>query len=190
MPVVGDQSTLEGDGPSYDDQRRKAFFLMDQIPTWVAVSGYIVLAAVSVIAVPFVFHQLKFYHIIVIYLIAPILAFCNSYGCGLTDWSLASSYGKLAIFAFGSWVGMPHGGLLAGLAACGVMMSIVSTASDLMQDFKTGYLTLASPRSLFVSQVFGTAMGCVIGPSVFWIFYKAFPVGTAGSDAPYATVYH
>ncbi|KAE8711016.1 hypothetical protein F3Y22_tig00110307pilonHSYRG00138 [Hibiscus syriacus] len=38
-----------------------------------------------------------------------------------------------------------HGGVLAGLAACGVMMNIVSTASDLMQDFKTGYLTLASP---------------------------------------------
>ena len=51
---------------------------------------------------------------------------------------------------------------LAGLAACGVMMNIVSTASDLMQDFKTGYMTLASPRSMFASQVIGTAIGCVI----------------------------
>lgn len=73
------------------------------------------------------------------------------------------------------------------------MMNIVSTASDLMQDFKTGYLTLASPRSMFVSQVIGTAMGCVISPCVFWIFYNAFPdIGypTSAYPAPFATVYY
>lgn len=126
------------------------------------------------------------------YIFAPVLAFCNAYGCGLTDWSLASTYGKLAIFIFGAWVGAAHGGVLAGLAACGVMMNIVSTASDLMQDFKTGYLTLASPRSMFISQVIGTAMGCVIAPCVFWLFYKAFvDLGVPGSEypAPYALVY-
>jgi OPT family oligopeptide transporter len=65
------------------------------------------------------------------------------------------------------------------------MMNIVSTASDLMQDFKTGYLTLASPRSMFVSQIIGTSMGCVISPCVFWIFYKAFPdLGTHKSQYP------
>lgn len=73
------------------------------------------------------------------------------------------------------------------------MMNIVSTASDLMQDFKTGYLTLASPRAMFVSQVIGTAMGCVISPCVFWLFYKAFPnIGVPGTPypAPFALVYH
>jgi uncharacterized oligopeptide transporter (OPT) family protein len=94
----------------------------------------------------------------VAYLFAPILAFCNAYGCGLTDWSLASTYGKLAIFTIGAWAGKGDGGVLAGLAACGVMMSIVSTAADLMQDFKTGYMTLASPRSMFVSQIIGTGI--------------------------------
>jgi OPT family oligopeptide transporter len=129
---------------------------------------------------------------LVIYACAPTLAFCNAYGCGLTDWSLASTYGKLAIFTIGAWAGAAHGGVLAGLAACGVMMNIVSTASDLMQDFKTGYLTLASPKSMFVSQVIGTAMGCVISPCVFWLFYKAFDdLGLPGSQypAPYAVVY-
>jgi len=104
----------------------------------------------------------------------------------------ASTYGKLAIFIIGAWAGASHGGVLAGLAACGVMMSIVSTASDLMQDFKTGYLTLASPRAMFVSQVIGTAMGCVIAPCVFWLFYKAFnDLGLPDSEypAPYALVY-
>ncbi|KAG6656213.1 hypothetical protein CIPAW_04G006700 [Carya illinoinensis] len=130
---------------SYDDQRRTALFLKDQIPTWLAVAGYVTIAIISVVTLPHIFNQLKWYYIVVIYIIAPTLAFCNAYGCGLTDWSLASTYGKLAIFTIGAWAGASHGGVLAGLAACGVMMNIVSTASDLTQDFKTGYMTLASP---------------------------------------------
>ncbi|XP_009113870.1 probable metal-nicotianamine transporter YSL5 isoform X2 [Brassica rapa] len=177
---------------SYDDQRRTRFFLKDQIPTWFAVGGYITISAASTAILPHMFHQLRWYYILVIYICAPVLAFCNAYGAGLTDWSLASTYGKLAIFTIGAWAGSEHGGMLAGLAACGVMMNIVSTASDLTQDFKTGYLTLSSPKSMFVSQVIGTAMGCVVSPCVFWLFYKAFDdLGIPNSEypAPFATVY-
>ncbi|KAJ9186835.1 hypothetical protein P3X46_002364 [Hevea brasiliensis] len=177
---------------SFDEQRRTQLFLKDEIPTWFAVTGYVTIAAISTTILPHIFTQLKWYYIIVIYLFAPILAFCNAYGCGLTDWSLASTYGKLAIFTIGAWAGTSHGGALAGLAACGVMMNIVSTASDLMQDFKTGYLTLASPRSMFVSQAIGTAMGCVISPSIFRLFYKAFhdlELPDSEYPVPYAVVY-
>ncbi|KAI4352005.1 hypothetical protein L6164_006297 [Bauhinia variegata] len=177
---------------SYDEQRRTQLFLKDQIPTWFSVGGYVAIAAISIATLPHIFNELKWYYILVIYLVAPTLAFCNAYGCGLTDWSLASTYGKLAIFTIGAWAGAAHGGVLAGLAACGVMMNIVSTASDLTQDFKTGYLTLASPRAMFVSQIIGTAMGCIVSPCVFWIFYNAFDdLGKETSEypAPYAIVY-
>lgn len=189
---VGGQSSPSTPASSYDDQCRTQLFLKDQIPTWVAIAGYITVAIISAATLPHIFHPLKWYYIVVIYIFAPILAFCNAYGCGLTDWSLASTYGKLAIFVIGAWAGASNGGVLAGLAACGVMMNIVSTASDLTQDFKTGYMTLASPRSMFVSQIIGTAMGCVISPCVFWLFYKAFhDLGVPGSQysAPYALVY-
>ncbi|CAJ2628757.1 unnamed protein product [Trifolium pratense] len=177
---------------SFDDKRRTEMFLKDQIPSWFAISGYVIIAIISTITIPYIFHQLKWYHILCIYVFGPALAFCNAYGCGLTDWSLASTYGKLAIFIICAWAGAANGGVIAGLAACGVMMNIVSTASDLMQDFKTGYMTLASPKSMFVSQVIGTAMGCVISPCVFWLFYHAFgTLGQPGSPypAPYALVY-
>ncbi|KAI3950667.1 hypothetical protein MKW92_053707 [Papaver armeniacum] len=178
---------------SYDDQRRTEYFLKDQIPTWVALGGYVCLACVAMGCVPQIFPSLKWYHIAIIYIFAPILAFCNAYGCGLTDWSLASTYGKLAIFIFGAWVGLDKGGIIAALAACGVMMSIVSTASDLMQDFKTGYLTLASPRSMFFSQVLGTLIGVALSPVVFWaFFYKAYPdlgTDTASNPAPFGALY-
>ncbi|KAK3415080.1 hypothetical protein EUGRSUZ_H00651 [Eucalyptus grandis] len=192
LPRVANGSPPESPQLSFDEQRRTSLFLNDQISSIFAVGGYIVIAVISIVSLPHIFHQLKWYHILVVYLAAPILAFCNAYGCGLTDWSLASTYGKLAIFVIGAWAGASHGGVLAGLAACGVMMNIVSTASDLTQDFKTGYMTLASPRSMFLSQVVGTAMGCVISPSVFWLFYKAFKdlgLKTSTYPAPYASIY-
>ncbi|XP_057805493.1 probable metal-nicotianamine transporter YSL8 [Salvia miltiorrhiza] len=179
---------------SSDDERRTAVFLKDQIPTSLAVGGYVAIAAVSTATLPHIFPHLRWYHAAVIYVSAPALAFCNAFGAGLTDWSLASAYGKLAIFTVGAWAGasQSHGGALAGLAACGVMMNIVSTASDLMQDFKTGYMTLASPRSMFASQAAGTAMGCVVAPCVFWVFYAAFPLGDPGGEypAPFAVIYY
>ncbi|MCL7023168.1 hypothetical protein MKW94_010776 [Papaver nudicaule] len=169
-------TTSEPAAMSYDDERRTEYFLKDRIPNLVALLGYAVFAVISIVVVPRIFPMLSWYHILIIYIIAPVLAFCNSYGCGLTDWSLASNYGKLAIFIFGACVGLGNGGIIAGLAACGVMMSIVSTASDLMQDFKTGYLTLSSPRSMFLSQFIGTVLGVIYSPVVFWFFfYKSYP---------------
>jgi OPT family oligopeptide transporter len=175
---------------SFDDRRRTQVFLKDQIPTSIAAGAYVLLAAISVVAIPHIFRQLKPRHVVWAYAVAPVFAFCNAYGTGLTDWSLSSSYGKLAIFIFGSSIGAQDGGVVAGLAACGLMMGIVSTASDLIQDFKTGYLTLTSPRSMFVSQVMGTGLGCIISPVVFWIFYKAYDIGLdEGYPAPYAKIY-
>ncbi|KAA8547635.1 hypothetical protein F0562_004064 [Nyssa sinensis] len=191
LPVDGRASPVNS-SLSYDDQRRTQLFVKDQIPTWFSIVGYVTIAIVSTATLPHIFPQLKWYYIVVIYIFAPALAFCNAYGSGLTDLSSASTYGILAIFVIGAWAGASRGGVLAGLAACGVMMNIVSTASDLMQDFKTGYMTLASPRSMFVSQSIGTAMGCVISPCVFWLFYRAFHgLGIPGSEypAPYALVY-
>lgn len=191
-PSEGSSTSQDSSSESFDEQLRTQMFLRDQIPNWVAVGGYVIIATISIITLPHIVHQLKWYHVLVMYIIAPVLAFCNAFGSGLTDWSLASTYGKLAIFIIGTWAGASNGGIVAGLAACGVMMNIVSTASDLSQDFKTGYMTLASPRSMFVSQIVGTAMGCIISPCVFWLFYKAYPdFGEPNSQykAPFASIY-
>lgn len=173
-----------------EQKKRDAVFLKDGIPSWFAASGYAGLAVISIATIPVIFPALKWYLVLSSYIVAPALAFCNSYGTGLTDWSLASTYGKIGLFMFASLVGS-NGGVIAGLAACGVMMSIVSTAADLMQDFKTGYLTLSSAKSMFVSQLVGTAMGCVIAPLTFWLFWSAFDIGSPDGPykAPYAVIF-
>ncbi|VVB09463.1 unnamed protein product [Arabis nemorensis] len=169
---------------------RDEVFLNDPIPLGFAVSGYVGLAAISTATIPLIFPPLKWYFVLCSYLVAPALAYCNSYGAGLTDMSLPSTYGKIGLFTIASIVGN-NGGVIAGLGACGVMMSIVSTAADLMQDFKTGYLTLSSAKSMFVTQLLGTAMGCVIAPLTFWLFWTAFDVGDPDGlyKAPYAVIY-
>jgi len=173
-----------------DDVRRAEVFFKDGIPMWAAGAGYVCLAAIAIGVVPQLFTPVKWYYVLICYLIAPVLAFCNAYGAGLTDWNLASSYGKLGLFVFSAWAGT-QGGVLAGLAVCGVMMSIVNMGSDLMQDFRTGYLTLASPRSMFVSQIIGAVMGCIIAPLTFWLFWSAFTLGDPNGQykAPYALIY-
>ncbi|XVE84184.1 hypothetical protein DITRI_Ditri16bG0149600 [Diplodiscus trichospermus] len=190
LPVVNEITDNERYEGLAEQKKRDEIFLKDRIPTWFAASGYVALAAISTATIPIVFPPLKWYLVLVSYIIAPALAFCNSYGTGLTDWNLTSTYGKIGLFIIASLVGS-DGGVMAGLAACGVMMSIVSTAADLMQDFKTGYLTLSSAKSMFVSQLLGTAMGCVLAPLTFWLFWTAFDVGSPDGPykAPYAVIF-
>uniref|UniRef100_A0A3Q7GP93 Uncharacterized protein n=1 Tax=Solanum lycopersicum TaxID=4081 RepID=A0A3Q7GP93_SOLLC len=120
----------------------------------------------------------------------------------IPNWAAAEGYAGIAVVSiivvpmiFHSlkcyWVSLENGGVIAGLASCGLMMSILGTASDLMGDFKTGYLTLTSPRSMFFSQLIGTAMGCIITPLVFWIFNSAYRLGDPEGSypAPYALMY-
>ncbi|MCL7033227.1 hypothetical protein MKW94_015987 [Papaver nudicaule] len=190
LPVVNEVQDDESSKLLVEQREKDAIFLKDRIPSWLAGSGYVGLAAISTAAIPMIFPPLKWYLVLTSYIVAPALAFCNSYGTGLTDWSLASTYGKIGLFFFASVVGT-NGGVIAGLAACGVMMSIVSTAADLMQDFKTGYLTYSSAKSMFVSQIVGTAMGCVIAPLTFWLFWTAFDIGDPNGPykAPYAVIF-
>ncbi|KAF6155903.1 hypothetical protein GIB67_039234 [Kingdonia uniflora] len=190
LPILNEFQDGESSKLSIEQKKKDEIFLKDRIPSWVAASGYVGLAAISTATIPVIFPPLKWYLVLSSYVIAPALAFCNSYGSGLTDWSLATTYGKIGLFIFASAVGS-NGGVIAGLVSCGVMMSIVATAADLMQDFKTGYLTFSSAKSMFVSQLVGTAMGCIIAPLTFWLFWTAFDIGDPNGPykAPYAVIF-
>ena len=173
-----------------DDLQRNELFIRESISIWVACAGYIILAIISVIVVPLMFPELKWYYVVVAYILAPSLSFCNAYGAGLTDMNMAYNYGKVALFVLAALSGKENG-VVAGLVGCGLIKSIVSISSDLMHDFKTGHLTLTSPRSMLLSQAIGTAIGCVVAPLTFFLFYKAFDVGNPDSEykAPYALIY-
>ncbi|KAH9685654.1 metal-nicotianamine transporter YSL3 [Citrus sinensis] len=175
---------------SLHDLQRNEIFIRESIPLWLACVGYIIFSIISIIIIPLMFLQLKWYFVVVAYLLAPILSFCNAYGAGLTDMNMAYNYGKVALFVLAALSGKENG-VVAGLVGCGLIKSIVSISSDLMHDFKTGHLTLTSPRSMLLSQAIGTAIGCVVAPLSFFLFYRAFDVGNPDREykAPYAIVY-
>ncbi|CAL0319540.1 unnamed protein product [Lupinus luteus] len=173
-----------------DDLRRNEVFLRENIPIWLVCTGCIFFAIISIIVIPLMFPQLKWYYVVASYLLAPSLAFCNAYGAGLTDMNMAYNYGKVALFVIAALVGKSDG-VVAGLIGCGLIKSIISISSDLMHDFKTAHLTFTSPRSMLVSQTIGTAIGCIVSPLTFFLFYRAFDIGNPDGiyKAPYALIY-
>ncbi|KQJ83865.1 probable metal-nicotianamine transporter YSL16 isoform X2 [Brachypodium distachyon] len=180
----------DADSVSIDDRQRDEVFNRDNIPAWVAYSGYAVLSAIAVVAIPLMFRQVKWYYVIIAYLLAPALGFCNAYGTGLTDMNMGYNYGKIALFIFAAWAGKDNG-VVAGLVTCGLVKHLVLISADLMHDFKTAHLTLTSPRSMLAGQAAGTLMGCVVAPLTFFLFYEAFDVGNPDGywKAPYALIY-
>ncbi|KAI3453325.1 hypothetical protein Pfo_009988 [Paulownia fortunei] len=175
---------------SLSDLRQDETFIRENIPLWVGATGYIILAMISVIAIPFIFPELKWYFVLMAYVFAPCLAFCNAYGAGLTDINMSYNYGKVGLFIIAALSGKDHG-VLAAMAACGLFKSIINVSCILMQDFKTGHLTLTSPRAMLLSQAIGTALGCIISPLTFFLFSKAFDIGNPDGEfkAPYAIIY-
>ncbi|CAA3003118.1 metal-nicotianamine transporter YSL1 isoform X1 [Olea europaea subsp. europaea] len=173
-----------------NDLKQDEVFIRESIPMWVGAAGYIILALISMIAIPFIFPELKWYYVLVAYIFAPSLAFCNAYGAGLTDINMSYNYGKVGLFVISAVAGKDHG-LVAGMAGCGLVKSIISVSCILMQDFKTGHLTLTSPRAMLLSQTFGTFLGCIVSPLSFFLFYKAFDIGNPDGEfkAPYAIIY-
>lgn len=174
---------------SFDDRRRAQVFVRDQISNPVNIICYILLSMVSTIAIPYLYPQMRHSHVALIYLVAPVIAFCDAYAFGVTNMNLSSTYGKLAMLLIGSCVGRNDGGVIAGLVSCGIVMGTMSNSNNLMQDLKTGYLTLTSPHAVFISQAIGTTFGCIINPAMFWIFYKVQNGDFDIFDAPYAQVY-
>ncbi|XP_021775003.1 metal-nicotianamine transporter YSL3-like [Chenopodium quinoa] len=183
-------SSPDGQKRETDDLQRNEFFMRERIPIWLACVGYIFFSVISIIIIPKMFPELKWYYVVAAYILAPSLSFCNAYGAGLTDMNMAYNYGKVALFVLSALAGKDSG-VVAGLVGCGLIKSIVSISSDLMHDFKTGHLTLTSPRSMLLSQAIGTAIGCVVAPLTFFLFYNAFDVGNPDGEykAPYALIY-
>ncbi|XP_054809323.1 metal-nicotianamine transporter YSL1 [Prosopis cineraria] len=183
-------NNIEGQKNLKGNLKQNEIFLRDNIPIWIGTIGYVIFCVVSIVIIPHMFPQLKWYYVVLAYIFAPSLAFCNAYGSGLTDMNMAYNYGKVALFVLAASSGKQNG-LVAGLIGCGLIKSVVSVSCILMQDFKTAHYTYTSPKAMFMSQVIGTALGCVTAPLSFFMFYKAFDIGNPHGEfkAPYALIY-
>ena len=128
-------------------------------------------------------------YVLVCYMVTSILAFWNAYGRGLTNWCLAPTYGKLGLFIVLAWA-CSNGSVMVGLAVCGVMMTIISTTSDITQDFKM-VPNPSIPVPYVCRPTHWDHMGCLLAALTIWLFYKAFDIGnpTGQYKAPYTIVF-
>lgn len=84
---------------------------------------------------------------------------------------------QLAIFSFAAWAGADHGGVVAGLVAGDLIGGIAGTPAALLGDWKTAHLTRTSVLAMLLTNLVGGVIGCLPGPLIFQIFWKAFPIG-------------
>eukprot|EP00891_Asterochloris_glomerata_P000192 jgi/Astpho2/192/Aster-08426 len=166
--------------------------------------GYICFIIIGSAVIPAIYPPAKWYVCFVIFLIAPIFTIVNSYGAGLTDWNVASVYGLLAtlivshallgtyssFYNGASWIGENNGGVIGGLAACGILYGATNAGASVTGDFKTGYFTLAAPKAMFFTQLLGECAGVIIAPMCFYLYNSAFKLGVPGTEwaAPFATL--
>ncbi|KAJ9679964.1 hypothetical protein PVL29_021761 [Vitis rotundifolia] len=95
----------ENKNQAMDDRQRNEVFLREGIPIWLACTGYVTFSIISIIVIPLMFPELKWYYVVVAYTLAPSLGFCNAYGAGLTDMNMAYNYGKAALFVLAALAG-------------------------------------------------------------------------------------
>ncbi|KAL6864827.1 hypothetical protein ACP4OV_015978 [Aristida adscensionis] len=172
---------------NYDDRKRLEVFIGNQIPAFGPMVGYVACATISTVVIPWIFHHIKFYHVAILHIVLPIFTFCNTYGTGLTDWSVAPTYGKFMIFIVAALIAKP-GAVIASLVACGIINAALHVSSQAMEDLKAGFLTSTSPRAIVAGHIYGVIVGSIINPCIFYAFQvnakKTAPIGSPESEYP------
>jgi uncharacterized oligopeptide transporter (OPT) family protein len=129
--------------------------------------------------------------VLVAFLVGPPVALANGFGTGLTDVDNSANYSTVAMFAFAAWAASTGGnGVVAGCVISGVLMVFSVSAAVLLQDLRTGYMTLTPPSSMLTAQVLGAAFGVLFSPLAFALFWSTGQVGVADGPypAPFASV--
>ncbi|KQK06927.1 hypothetical protein BRADI_2g31531v3 [Brachypodium distachyon] len=147
---------------NYDDRKRIEVFLENKIPLTVSVGAYIESATISSVVIPWLFDQIRFYHLAALYIIMPVIGFANTYATGLTDW---------ISYIVAAWI-VKAGAVVAGLVACGLVIAAIYISSQTTQDIKT----------------VGVVIGSIVNPCIFLAFEKnekpGVTIGSAQSHFP------
>lgn len=129
----------------------------------------------------------RWYMVLTAFLLGPPVALVNGFGVGLTDVDNSANYATVAMFLFAAWSSSSSGssgqGIIAGCVLSGVLMVFSVSAGVLLQDLRTGYITLTPPSPLLLAQVLGAAFGVLFSPLAFALFWSTGQVGLP--DGPY-----
>ena len=96
----------------------------------------------------------------------------------------AMGYGTQIIYS-----GIAPGNMLTSIMTAGITASGANQASDMMQDFKTGYLLGATPKKQTYVQFVGVAVGTIAAVPLFYAVINAYGLGSENLPAPSAVTW-
>lgn len=164
---ANDESSLLQDFASKDQQ----------VPTWVWLTGTVVMTAVSCLVCHFQFDMNAGLAILAC-LLGLLFAFLSIYGGAVTDTAPLTASSKASQLVFGGITknrmdikSAQRINLIAGNIASGC----ADVATALTSDFRVGFLLRTPPHLQFYAQAMGAVVSVFLAPGVFVLFMSAYP---------------
>lgn len=164
------------------DELVEDFATKDQlVPDWVWVVGVIVMAVVAMLICHFEFDMNPGLALLAL-ILAMIFAFLSIHGGAVTDNTPLTASSKASQLVFGGItrkhsptkmdiVNAERVNLIAGNIASGC----ANVATDLVSDFRVGFLLKTPPRLQWMAQAVGTVVAIFLAPGIFVLFMSAYP---------------
>ncbi|SPO05120.1 related to permeases - unknown function [Cephalotrichum gorgonifer] len=158
-----------------------------QVPVWIWVSGTVVSVAVAMIVCDLQFDIHPGLAILACVL-GMLFAFLSIHGGAVTDVTPLTASSKASQLVFGGvTAGSGHSipdaqriNLVAGVVASGT----AGVSSDLVSDFRVGFLLKTPPKLQFYAQAIGSIASVFLAPAIFVLFMAAYPCIAHPSDDP------
>lgn len=165
---INDESSLVEDFATKDQQ----------VPGWLWSIGALIMVVVAMLVCHFEFDMNPGLAILAC-LLAIIFAFLSIHGGAVTDNTPLTASSKASQLVFGG-VTKNSGhtvkqaqqiNLIAGNLASGC----ANVATDLVSDFRVGFLLKTPPKLQFYAQAVGTIVAIFLAPAIFVLFMAAYP---------------
>ncbi|CAO1613391.1 unnamed protein product [Parajaminaea phylloscopi] len=157
-------------------------------PTPVVVSGLIASSLLAIVGLWALFGRegIEPYTTAIAIALAFALSVLAVRALGTTDLNPVAALGKISQLVFALL--QPHN-IAANMIAGGLSEAGAMQAGELMQDFKTGHLTHASPRSQFYGQIMGSVAGIFVSSFAYQLYVKTYDIPSASFPAPAASMW-
>ncbi|KAF3069466.1 putative metal-nicotianamine transporter YSL7 [Trichoderma lentiforme] len=149
----------------------------DQVPVWVWLTGTLVFVVVACIVCHVQFHMNAGLAILAC-ILGLVFAFLSIYGGAVTDTAPLTASSKASQLVYG---GITKGhysiqdaqriNLIAGNIASGT----ADVATNLVSDFRVGFLLRTPPKLQFYAQATGALVSIFLAPGIFVLFMAAYP---------------
>lgn len=152
------------------------------IPNSWWIGGLIGGSILAIIITQFVF-EIPWYLTLIAIPVSFVLSIVAVRSAGETDINPVGGMGKVTQLIFG---GIAPGSITTNLMAAAITSAGASQAADMMQDLKTGKMLGAAPRKQFIAQLCGICVGILFTVPVYFVFTKAYDLGSEQLPAPAA----